>query len=113
MIRMVHGESGETLFWNMVRYAQESGNDAVCKAIILRCLGELGDDQYKAVLSANEGTCTDRRDIGMHAKTVVALLQIKLSSGEDMTLSKLVKEWRSKPDKAVPWYVCVRSIGLF
>ncbi len=103
MIRMVHGESSEGLYWNMVRYAQESGNDAVCKAIILRALGELPDDQYKMILSQNEGACSDRRDVGMHAKTVVALLQFKLNAGDDMTLAKLVKEWRTKPDKPAPW----------
>lgn len=103
MICMIHGESGEHTFWTMVRYAQASGNDAVCKGIILKALGEPDCPDVDEVLTANDGITTEQRDVGAHAKTVTALLQYKVVRREDVTLPMLVKDWRAK--NAYDWYV--------
>jgi hypothetical protein len=103
MLKMVHGSAGYQLFWPMVRYAQASGNDAVCRAIILNHLGEPGAANATEVQKLNDGITTEPRDVGNHAQTVVRLLQLKVQQGEDLTLSMLVKEWRMKPDNAPQW----------
>jgi hypothetical protein len=100
---MVHGTAGSQLFWPMVRYAQASGNDAVCRAIILNHLGEPGAVNATEVQKQNDGITTEPRDVGRHAQCVVRLLQLKVQEGEDLTLSMLVKEWRMKPDNAPQW----------
>jgi hypothetical protein len=96
MICMIHGESGEQIFWQMARYAQASGNDDVCKAIILSSLGEPGAANPQDVERANLGSTTEEQDVGKHAQTVTKLLQYKINCGEDLTIPQLVKEWRSK-----------------
>jgi ATP-dependent DNA helicase Q1 len=103
MMCMIHGDSGEQTFWSMARYAQASGNDAVCKAIMLKTLGEPDCPDVDAVMTANDGITTEQRDVGAHAKTVTALLRYKVLQRENVTLPMLVKDWRSKnpPD----WYV--------
>lgn len=103
MICMIHGDSGEPTFWSMARYAQASGSDAVCKAIILKTLGEPDCPNVDEVMTSNDGITTEQRDVGAHAKTVTALLRYKVLQRENVTLPMLVKDWRSKnpPD----WYV--------
>lgn len=103
MIKMVHGTSGYQLFWPMVRYAQASGNDAICRSIVLNHLGEPGVPVASEVQKQNDGITTEPRDVGRHAQTLVRLLELKTQQGEDLTLPMLVKEWRMKPDKAAPW----------
>ena len=105
MAKMVHGESqsAEIAFGNMIRYAQESGGDAVCRAIINCNMGETGFD-IEAAKREEEGIgINERRDISVHAQTVVRLLQAKTSQREKITLNMLVKEWRTKPENALPW----------
>jgi hypothetical protein len=102
---MVHGTSSEHLLWPMIRYAQESGNDPVCKAIILKHLGEPNAPDVLEVVSQNEDIVTTRRDVGSHAKTVVQLVQHQLQDGKDVTMVMLVKEWRATGAAAAPWYV--------
>lgn len=96
IICMIHGDSGEHVFWNMARYAQASGSDAVCKGIILMSMGEPDAPNVDALMEADDGVTTERKDLGAHCKTVTALLQSKIQSGQDLTLPMLVKEWRSK-----------------
>jgi ATP-dependent DNA helicase Q1 len=103
MMKMVHGSNGEQLLWTMVRYGQASGNDAVCKAIMLASLGEPDSPDPQQVQKENDGITTDSRDVGKHAKTVVQLLQERIQDGENLTLPMLVKEWRAKPDTAPQW----------
>lgn len=93
---MIHGDSGEHTFWNMARYAQASGSDAVCKGIMLMSMGEPDAPNVDALLDADDGVMTERKDLGAHCKTVTALLNYKAQLGEDLTLAMLVKEWRSK-----------------
>jgi hypothetical protein len=107
MIKMTHGSSSENLFLPMVRYAQASGNDAVCRAIILKHLGEPNAPEVADVLQQNGESTTERRDVGRHAQTVTRLLQLKIQQGEDLTMVMLVKQWRAKPDSAPQWYVCI------
>lgn len=104
MIKMVHGDSRGAMpaFWQMVRYAQESGGDAVCRAIILAALGEQDIVDIKTARQQGENSAfCERRDVGPHAKTVTQLLQTKISYGEKVTLNMLVKDWRAKAP--LPW----------
>jgi hypothetical protein len=101
MLKMVHGTCSEQLLWPMVRFAQQSGNDAVCRAILMKHLGEPNTPNVLEVCRENDGTTTNRRDVGKHAQTVVRLLGL---SGDKMTPAMLVKEWRAKPDNAPQWY---------
>jgi len=103
MLKMVHGTSSEHLLLPMIRYGQESGNDAVCKAIILKHLGEPNVPDVHIVQKENEGVTTTRRDVGSHARTVVQLLELRLSKGEDTTMAMLVKDWRSTAASAPQW----------
>jgi hypothetical protein len=106
MLKMVHGTSTEQLLLPMIRYAQESGNDALCKAIILKHLGEPNCPDVLQVRKENEGITTVPRDVGSHAKTVLELLSIRLQEGKDMTMAMLVKDWRAtKTSNAPQWYV--------
>ena len=105
MLKMVHGSSSEHLVWSMVRYAQQSGNDAICKAILLAHLGEPNAPDVTQVVSENEGTVTGRRDVGKHAKTVVELLHLRTLQEVNVTLTMLVKDWRNTGAGAEQWYV--------
>lgn len=110
IICMIHGENGEHTFWNMARYAQASGSDAVCKGIILRSMGEPDAPNVEALLETE--VVTESKDVTAHAKTVTTLLQQKMLQGQDLTLPMLVKEWRSKKDPA-DWYVlCCYLVDL-
>jgi hypothetical protein len=87
----------------MIRYAQQSGNDEICKAIILTHLGEPNGPNMLAVLKDNEGTSSTPRDVGTHAQTVVKLLSLRMSERKDMTLAMLVKEWRGTGPSTPQW----------
>jgi superfamily II DNA helicase RecQ len=93
MIKMIHGDAGgsKSAFWQMVRYAQEGGGDAVCRNTILAALGEEQEDVETArQKDQTEGIATwERRDVGQHAKTVTQLL--RFHGGENMTMNMLVK----------------------
>ena len=102
MIKMIHGESSERVFWKMVGYAQTFGNDAVCRARILNCLGEPNSPDIKRTMDENVENVTIK-DVAHHAKTVLTLLMQKTKEGANVTMNMLVKEWRSKPDAAAQW----------
>lgn len=93
---MIHGESCEGSFWPMVSYAQASGNDAVCKAIILKKLNEPNSPDVAEVTQQNDGITNRVVQVGPHAWTVAKLLQVKTQNGELVTLTMLVKEWRGR-----------------
>jgi hypothetical protein len=59
-------------------------------------MGEPDAPNVDALMEADDGVTTERKDLGAHCKTVTALLQNKIQSGQDLTLPMLVKEWRSK-----------------
>lgn len=106
MLKMVHGTKGEALLWPMVRYAQASSHDAVCRAILMTHLGEPVVDNMENLLQQYDGTYTERRDVGRHCQTVAKLLALKVhDQGEKITMSMLVKEWRSKSKGSPKWYV--------
>jgi hypothetical protein len=92
---MVHGSASEELLLPMVRYAQESGNDAICKAIMLTHLGEPNCPNIKDVVANNANETTYERDIGIHAKVLVQLLELRLRQGNNITPTMLAKEWRT------------------
>lgn len=92
---MVHGTSSEKLLLPMIRYAQASGNDALCKAIILKHLGEPDCPDVKQVDQDNDGITTIRKEVGVHAKTVVQLLHLRIQQNAKMTIAMLTKEWRT------------------
>ena len=78
MLKMVHSDAGSSKqpFWQMVRYAQECGGDAVCRGTLLAALGE---EQFNIESARQkdqeEGNATwERRDVGSHAQTVTRLL---------------------------------------
>ena len=103
MLKMVHGSSAEKLLWPMVRYAQQSGNDAVCRAIIMTHLGEPNSPDVMEICRQNAGITTDKRDVGLHAQTAVRLLIKRLGEGDKITQAMLIKDWRAKPTNAVEW----------
>lgn len=109
MLKMVHGTSSEHLVWPMVRYAQQSGNDAICKAILLTHLGEPNTPDVMQVVSENQGIVTHLRDVGKHAKTVVELLHLRVQQDANVTMAMLVKDWRNTGAGAEQWYVCIMS----
>lgn len=103
MMKMVHSTSTEGLLWPMVRYAQQSGNDKVCRTIILKHLGEPNCPDPLEVSQQNSGKTTERREVGKHAKTALQVLQIRLNEGQDITPAMLLKDWRAIGDKALQW----------
>jgi hypothetical protein len=103
MLKMVHGTSSEHLLYPMIRYAQQSGNDAICKAIMLTHLGEPNVPDVMQVVKENEGIATTPRDVGTHAQTLVKLLSLRIDEGKDMTMAMLVKDWRSTGVAAPQW----------
>jgi len=111
MAKMVFSDrnsNSEVAFGNMIRYAQESGGDAVCRAIINSSMGEAGYDIETAKQMEEQMGLHDQRDVGRHAQTVVRLLEAKIAQRQKMTLSKLVTEWRKKDPE--PWYVFQRFL---
>jgi hypothetical protein len=92
---MVHGTASERLLLPMVRYAQASGNDTLCKAIMLKHLGEPNCPNVREVEEENESCTTYRRDVGAHAKIVVQLLNLRILEGNNVTAAMLVKDWRT------------------
>jgi len=97
MLKMVHGSHGEHLLWPMVRYAQASGNDTVCRAIIMAHLGEPICDDIEELCRQNDGLATELRNVGRQCQTVTKLLNERHTrDGDDLTLPMLVKEWRMK-----------------
>lgn len=84
--------------WNMVRYGQASGNDDICKAILLNHLGEPVTNDLEAFSQRFDGVVTEKRDVGRHAQVVTRLLDENIRRGESLTIVMLVKEWRSKSD---------------
>lgn len=104
MIRMVYGESSESLFMHMVQYAQRYGTDQLCRAQLLHHLGDKVKSEVTQLLDspeeANHGFI-QTRNVASHAKTLLQLLFSKQS--ENLTLPMLVKEWRAKPASAPDW----------
>ena len=93
MLKMIHGDAGSSkeAFWQMVRYAQACGGDAVCRGTILAALGE---EQFNSEIwrqkDQKSGICNwETRDVGKHAKTVAQLLQHL--GGNKITMNMLVK----------------------
>jgi hypothetical protein len=101
---MVHDTPGgaENLM-PMVRYAQAFGNDAVCRAILLDSLGEPDAPSPPDVLQEHGTATTQARDVGLHGQTATRLLYHHVQRGDDLTLTMLVKAWRTKND--VPEFV--------
>lgn len=96
MLGMISGTCAErSSFWPMTRYGQAHGNDAVCRAILMAKLGEPNSPDPAEVHRQNEGFTTTCRDVSEHVRTLLKLMQAK--ANEKLTLSMLVKEWRSKP----------------
>jgi hypothetical protein len=93
---MVHGSANEDLLLPMVRYAQESGNDAICKAIMLTHLGEPDCPNIQEVKANNANETTYERDVGVHAQILVKLLDLRLRQGSNITPTMLAKDWRTK-----------------
>ena len=96
---MIHNDANASsnAFWQMVRYAQECGGDAVCRGTILAALGEEQFDiEVARQRDQEEGNSKwERRDIGKHAKTLAQLLQYH--GGQKMTMNMLVKVRQSQP----------------
>ncbi|KAL7562089.1 hypothetical protein ACA910_015410 [Epithemia clementina (nom. ined.)] len=99
---------GEENLIPMIRYAQASGNDAVCKAILMDNLGEPNAANPTLVQKDNDGITTETRDVGRHGQIVARLVQDAAANGTDVTMAMLVKQWRSKKSTTattVPQYV--------
>ena len=93
---------GEENLIPMIRYAQASGNDAVCKAILMDHLGEPNALNPMQVQKDNDGHTTTIRDVGRHGQIAARLVQDAMEEGREVTLAMVVKQWRSKDrgDKA-------------
>ena len=100
MLGMVHGEAGERTFWSMAKYGQASGDDALCRHIILAALGE-ADESMGNTLREKQEMCTStiRQEIGAHCQTVTRVVDVLNRAGEDCTINQIVKQckWRSSP----------------
>jgi hypothetical protein len=105
MLKMVHGTISEQLVWPMVHYAQESGNDLICEAILMKYLDEPNTPNVMQVISENEGISTKRRDVGKHTKTVIELLHLMVQQDGNTgtTMAMLVKNWRRTRARAEQW----------
>jgi hypothetical protein len=88
-------------FLLQIKYAQHFGSDAVCRAILLKNLGEPNHDM-NTVLQQHDATLAPR-DVLSHAQTVLQLLYTL--QDDKVTMPMLVKEWREKTEKAHEWYV--------
>lgn len=104
MMKLVHGTSSERLLIAMIRYAQEFGGDAICKAILLRHLEEPNCPDIRQLQRDHEGETTTSREVGRHVQVAARLLQIRIQEGKKMTMAKLVQDWRSRSDDAPQWY---------
>eukprot|EP00980_Cylindrotheca_fusiformis_P001354 scaffold338_cov116-Cylindrotheca_fusiformis.AAC.19 len=118
MIKMIHGESTESLFQNMVRYGQRFGTDAICRATLLHSLGEEGGN-YAQMLqrydtaaittttttngettnndggtSSSSSSSNTLKDVTSHAQTLLQLLFLR--QDDNVTMAMLLKEWRAK-----------------
>ena len=101
MLCMIHGDNSEGSFWSMVRYAQTSGNDFVCRNLILRVLGEEQTNKNNVDIEASKNETTEERDVTQHAKTALQLVYSSLQRKKDwLTLNKLVQNWRSTSNNA-------------
>lgn len=80
------------------RYAQAFGSDAVCRSILLESLGEPGAPSPAVVQEKEGDATTERRDIGKHAQVAARLVAHSQQTGDNVTLSMLVKAWRSTKD---------------
>jgi hypothetical protein len=105
MMKMVHGTSSEPLLRPMIRYSQEFGSDEVCKAIMLRHLGEPNCPDIEQLQRDHEGQTTTSREVGLHTQGVAEILRLKNQQGKKMTMAKLVQAWRSRSDDLPQWYV--------
>jgi ATP-dependent DNA helicase Q1 len=107
MLKMLQSEgpAAKIPFWQMVKYAQESGGDVVCRSVILAALGEPIMDIVEARQREQEGgtSSAERREVGSHCKTVAQLLKWKINQGGNVSMSSLIQDWRAKADKAPPW----------
>ena len=99
MCVMVHDTPGgaESLI-PMVRYAQAFGNDAVCRAILLRELGEPDAPLPTDVINQEGDATTALREIGRHAQTVTRLVYQSSFSKSSLTMSMAIKAWRATKD---------------
>lgn len=92
MLGMIHGDAGESTFWAMAKYGQASGDDALCRHIILATLGE-ADNTMEMTLTNLQNNCstTERRQIGVHCQTVVRVVDtLNDVCGEDCTINQVV-----------------------
>jgi ATP-dependent DNA helicase Q1 len=109
MIKMIHGDQSEPLFMIMVQYAQRFGGDKICRATILKSLGEKSVDAFDEVLGLHDTSntddgCSGLKEVTAHAQTCLQLLYLRQS--DNVTLSMLTKDWRAKPAGAPE---CVQS----
>jgi len=106
---MAHGSHGEPSFWSMVRYGQASGDDALCRGILLSVLGEPGAISVQDLLQEERDGYV-RKDVGRHAQIVTRIVRDcaqnasaaaaangkRRRTKDDATLSKLMLAWRAK-----------------
>jgi hypothetical protein len=102
MLCMVHNTNGELSFWSMVRYAHSFGSDAVCRATMLRVLGEPDIAEVQGILD-NDKEGVEEREVGKHAMTVTELVkQVTMIERKDLTQPQLVALWRGTKEPP-PW----------
>jgi superfamily II DNA helicase RecQ len=85
MIRMVHGESSESL---LMHHLGEANNSQL---LLTQALA--AEEAHDDVVHTKEVTA--------HAKTLLQLLYLKQE--DNVTLAMLVKEWRAKPASSPEW----------
>lgn len=66
-------------------------------------LGEPICDDIDALCRKYDGIVTEQRDVGLQCQNVARLLHQRNNEGTDLTISQLVKEWRSKADDIPQW----------
>eukprot|EP00592_Proboscia_alata_P015043 CAMPEP_0194398676 /NCGR_PEP_ID=MMETSP0174-20130528/126239_1 /TAXON_ID=216777 /ORGANISM="Proboscia alata, Strain PI-D3" /LENGTH=1171 /DNA_ID=CAMNT_0039195005 /DNA_START=63 /DNA_END=3578 /DNA_ORIENTATION=- len=103
MLGMIHGDNSERSFWSMVRYAQKAGGEALCRKLILHCLGEINEvtdpQDFQETQLEETNSLWEEKDVTGHAKTLIQLVMSFHSNKQRKTLPQFVTEWRSTKSK--------------
>eukprot|EP00536_Pseudo-nitzschia_multiseries_P010940 jgi/Psemu1/204581/e_gw1.352.66.1 len=92
MLKMIQGDSTQSLFFAMVKYAQQFGNDDNCRAIILQQMGEPNQDLEK---HRGVSDMVEWRDVTSHAKTLMEVL-IHIQN-KKITMNMLITDVKNNP----------------
>ena len=96
MLGMIHGERMEGSFWSMIKYAQEHGDDATCRSILLSALEETNTT---TIQTTSTTPTTIEKEVGHATQKLIQILQTedKLQTIRQLVLLFL-KHWKDCND---------------